>query len=63
MTIITRLIYLALYFYLLKDKKGVYIDCNKRFEDFFEATKKEILGKIDYDFIDNEQANFSLRMI
>lgn len=42
----------------LKDINGVYLDCNKRFEQFFGATKDEILGKTDYDFVDKELADF-----
>ncbi len=42
----------------MKDKDGVYITCNKRFEDFFGATKEEIVGKNDYDFVSKELAEF-----
>lgn len=42
----------------LKDLDGVYLACNKRFEDFFGATENEIIGKTDYDFIDKELADF-----
>ncbi|MDD2697628.1 MAG: PAS domain-containing sensor histidine kinase [Arcobacteraceae bacterium] len=44
-----------------KDSNGVYITCNKRFEDFFGATKEEIIGKTDYEFVDKELANFFRR--
>jgi PAS domain S-box-containing protein len=42
----------------MKDPKGIYLACNKRFEDFFGATEKEIVGKTDYDFVDKELADF-----
>lgn len=42
----------------LKDTEGVYIRCNARFEQFFGATKSEIIGKTDYDFVDKELADF-----
>ncbi|MES9852959.1 MAG: bifunctional diguanylate cyclase/phosphodiesterase [Candidatus Thiodiazotropha sp. L084R] len=42
----------------LKNSSGTYLACNKRFEDFFGADEKEIIGKTDYDFVDAELANF-----
>lgn len=42
----------------LKDKDGIYLTCNKRFEDFFGAKEKDIIGKSDYDFVDKELADF-----
>lgn len=42
----------------MKDKDGVYITCNKRFEDFFGASKEEIVGKNDYAFLPKESADF-----
>ncbi|MGZ5008987.1 MAG: PAS domain S-box protein, partial [Methylobacter sp.] len=44
----------------LKDVNGIYQACNSRFERFFGAPKKDIVGKTDYDFIDRELAD-SLR--
>ena len=41
----------------LKDPEGVYLSCNRRFESFFGAAVKDILGKTDYDFTDAEQAD------
>lgn len=41
----------------LKDANGVYLTCNQRFERFFGAKKKQIIGKTDYDFVDRELAN------
>ncbi|RKZ89049.1 MAG: hypothetical protein DRQ39_01370 [Gammaproteobacteria bacterium] len=41
----------------LKDKNGIYLACNHRFESFFGARESEIIGKTDYDFIDQELAN------
>ena len=40
----------------LKDIDGVYLSCNKRFEQFFGASEAEIQGKTDFDFVDREQA-------
>lgn len=42
----------------LKDKEGVYLSCNSRFELFFGAPESEIIGKTDYDYVDKEQADF-----
>ena len=42
----------------IKDVNGVYITCNKRFEDFFGAKEKDIINKTDYDFVDKELADF-----
>jgi diguanylate cyclase (GGDEF)-like protein/PAS domain S-box-containing protein len=41
----------------LKDVNGAYQACNQRFERFFGATKKDIIGKTDYDFVDKELAD------
>ena len=45
-------------FVWLKDPTGVYISCNRKFERFFGANKVNIIGKTDYDFVDNELADF-----
>jgi two-component system sensor histidine kinase/response regulator len=45
----------------LKDSDGVYLRCNKRFEQFFGASEAEILGKTDYDFVNQELADFFRR--
>ncbi|MCG8548920.1 MAG: PAS domain S-box protein [Desulfobacterales bacterium] len=42
----------------LKSPRGEYLLCNLRFERFFGAKQKEILGKTDYDFLDKESADF-----
>lgn len=42
----------------LKDPKGVYLACNQRFEQFFGALEKDIVGKTDYDFVEPELADF-----
>jgi diguanylate cyclase (GGDEF)-like protein/PAS domain S-box-containing protein len=42
----------------LKDMNGVYLACNPRFERFFGAKEKDIIGKTDYDFVDKELADF-----
>ncbi|MBW8323519.1 MAG: PAS domain-containing sensor histidine kinase [Prolixibacteraceae bacterium] len=41
----------------LKDVNGVYITCNKMFENFFGASETEIVGKTDYDFVEWELAD------
>ena len=40
----------------LKDVNGVYLACNPRFECFFGAKAKDIVGKTDYDFMSHELA-------
>ncbi|MCX6061635.1 MAG: bacteriohemerythrin, partial [Campylobacterales bacterium] len=40
-----------------KDVNGVYLACNRRFEDFFGASETDIVGKTDYDFVDKELAD------
>ena len=42
----------------LKDRDGVYLFCNSRFERFFGATEENIIGKTDYDFVDKKLADF-----
>jgi len=42
----------------IKDQQGKYLTCNKRFEEFFGATEKEIVGKTDYDFVDKDLGDF-----
>ena len=42
----------------IKDVGGVYITCNKRFEEFFGAKDEDIINKTDYDFVDKELADF-----
>ncbi len=41
----------------LKDPEGAYLSCNRRFESFFGAAEKDIVGKTDYDFIDADLAD------
>jgi len=42
----------------LKNGEGVYLLCNPMFERFFGAKEEEIVGKTDYDFVDEELADF-----
>lgn len=42
----------------LKDRQGVYLACNPRFEKMFGAKQEEIVGKTDYDFVDKDLADF-----
>jgi diguanylate cyclase (GGDEF)-like protein/PAS domain S-box-containing protein len=41
----------------MKDLEGVYIACNQRFESFFGASAKDIVGYTDYDFVSRELAD------
>ncbi|MCD2452164.1 PAS domain S-box protein [Methylicorpusculum oleiharenae] len=41
----------------LKDPKGIYLACNHRFEQFFGACEREIVGKTDHDFVDKALAD------
>jgi diguanylate cyclase (GGDEF)-like protein/PAS domain S-box-containing protein len=41
----------------LKDMNGVYLTCNHRFEQFFGALEKDIIGHTDYDFVSKELAD------
>lgn len=40
----------------IKDPHGIYISCNKRFEEFVGAKESQIVGRSDYDFFEREQA-------
>ena len=42
----------------LKNREGVYLTCNHRFEKFFGAKESEIVGKSDYDFFTKDLAEF-----
>lgn len=42
----------------LKDPNGIYLACNRRFEQFFGAPEREIVGKTDFDFVDATLAEF-----
>ena len=42
----------------LKDNEGVYLYCNKMFEQLFGAREADIIGKTDYDFVNKELADF-----
>lgn len=41
-----------------KDTEGVYMACNSSFEQFFGAKESEIVGKTDFDFVDESLAQF-----
>ena len=41
----------------LKDKDGIYLACNQRFEKFFGKLEDDIVGRTDYDFVDKELAD------
>ncbi|MCK7582995.1 MAG: ATP-binding protein [Chromatiales bacterium] len=41
----------------LKDPNGVFLGCNTRFESFVGAPETQIVGKTDYDFADQTQAD------
>ncbi|MDF3128996.1 PAS domain S-box protein [Kiritimatiellaeota bacterium B1221] len=40
----------------LKDPEGHFLNCNRRFEKFFNASEKDIIGKTDYAFVEEEVA-------
>lgn len=40
----------------LKDPNGIYLACNPKFEHLYGASEAEIVGKTDFDFITQEQA-------
>ncbi len=42
----------------LKDPQGVYLNCNKRFAEFYGSPESEIVGKTDFDFVDRDLAEF-----
>ena len=42
----------------LKDVDGHYLACNHRFESFFGARERDIVGKTDHDFVDKALADF-----
>ena len=41
----------------LKDRNGVYLACNHRFESYLGVDESEIIGKTNYDFMDKQQAD------
>jgi PAS domain S-box-containing protein len=45
-----------------KDAQGVYLGCNKAFEDFLGVTRQEIVGKIVYDLSPKDLADECHRM-
>ena len=42
----------------LKDLEGVYLSCNPQFERLFGTSAANIVGRTDYDFVDQELADF-----
>ncbi|MCB6185055.1 EAL domain-containing protein [Leeia sp. TBRC 13508] len=42
----------------LKDKDGIYLSCNPKFEALFGHKESEIVGKTDFDFVSKELAEF-----
>lgn len=40
----------------MKDPDGVYLACNRRFEQFFGAAEAAIVGRRDHDFVDRDLA-------
>jgi len=41
-----------------KDLNGVYMQCNRRFEQFFGLQEADIIGKTDYEFVNKDLADF-----
>ncbi|EMR11857.1 PAS/PAC sensor-containing diguanylate cyclase/phosphodiesterase, partial [Methylophaga lonarensis MPL] len=44
-----------------KDTNGVFIRCNKAFENYFGHPESEIIGKTDADFVDKDTAELFVR--
>lgn len=42
----------------LKDTNGVFLSCNKRFEELCATKEEEIIGKTDYDLVDKDTTDF-----
>ncbi|WMW22824.1 PAS domain S-box protein [Methanolobus mangrovi] len=42
----------------LKDVNGTFLGCNHKFEQFYNVSEEDIIGKTDYDFHDKELADF-----
>ncbi len=42
----------------LKNAKGEYLACNRRFEQYYGASESQIVGKTDYEFVDKELADW-----
>lgn len=45
----------------LKDRNGVYLACNTAFGEYFGASREQIRGRTDYDFVDRDTADFYLQ--
>ena len=45
----------------LKNPDGVFLSCNPKFERLFKIEEKNIIGKTDYDLVDKELAEFSIK--
>jgi len=41
----------------LKDVNGVFLSCNRQFEQILQVKETDIIGKTDYDFVDAELAD------
>ena len=41
----------------LKNQEGIYLTCNSRFESLYGASKADIIGKNDYDFVEKSIAD------
>ncbi len=42
----------------MKDEEGIFLHCNKRFTEFYGASREEIVGKTDYHFVEKKLADF-----
>lgn len=42
----------------LKDTNGVFMSCNSSFERLYGTKEANIIGKTDYDFVDQQQADY-----
>ena len=44
----------------LKEPGGAFLACNKKFEQLYGASEREIVGKTDFDFVNKDLAEFFL---
>ncbi|MEI7611280.1 MAG: EAL domain-containing protein [Betaproteobacteria bacterium] len=45
----------------MKDAEGVFLFCNQRFERYYGAPEKDIVGKTNFDFLDSELAEARMK--
>ncbi len=45
-----------------KDRKGVYLGCNKVFEEFIKIPREELIGKTVYELFPKKEADLYFKM-